>query len=207
MIPRLSQLSISLVLLVQLSVTPCLRAQHEIPTIAKDEATKHLIKTVEPNTPPIAKLTKTGGWVSADVVIAADGSVESVKIGGGPPLLAQAARDAIKQWKYDPFIENGFPIRVRTTIELRFPDRMPKGEQTAREAFFPAEDKCRQLVNEQNYSDGEKACSEAVDLSNKLPSDAILERSTAQSLLGNALILEGKTDESLLHYQEALRLA
>jgi len=205
--PRLIRLSISLIFLFRLAAAPCLRAQDEIPEIAKDEATKHLIKKVEPITPPIAILAKAAGPVSADIVIAEDGSVESVKITSGPPLLAQAARDAIKQWKYDPFIENGQAIHVRTGVEVVFPGQTPKDEQAAQQAYFPAEDKCRQLINEQNYSDAEKTCSDAVDLSNKLPINAILERSTAQSLLGNALILQGKTEESLPHYQEALKLA
>jgi TonB family protein len=206
MISRATRLSIPLIFLIQLSLTPALLAQDEIPTITKDEAMKHLIKMVEPITPPIAKAMKTGGVVTADVVIAPDGSIESVTVSGGPPILSPAARDAIKQWKFDPFIENGQAIRVRALLEVVFPGQMPKEEQTARQAFFPAEDKCRQLVNEQDYPDAEKTCSEAVDLSNKLPSDAVLERSTAQSLLGNALILQGKTEESLPHYQEALTL-
>jgi TonB family protein len=206
MISRLTQLSISLLFLVQLSVTPCLCAQDEIPTIVKDEATKHLIKKVEPITPPIAKVAKIGGAVAAEIVIALDGSVESVKITSGPPLLSQAATAAIKQWKFDPFIENGDAIRVRTSVEVAFPGQMSQDEQASRQTFFPVDDKCRQLVKEQNYSEAEKTCSDAVALSNKLPADAVLERSGAQSLLGHALLLQGKTDEALPHYQEALKL-
>ena len=206
MIPRVTRLSTSLILLVQLSVTPCLRAQDEIPTIAKDEAAKHLIKKVEPITPSIAKVAKIGGPVAADIVIASDGSVESVKITSGPPLLLQAATAAIRQWKFDPFVENGYAIRVRTSVEVVFPGQMSQDEQASRQAFFPVDDKCRQLVDEHLYSDAEKTCSQAIALSNKLPSDAVLERSEAQSLLGHALFLQGKTEDALPHYQEALRL-
>jgi TonB family protein len=207
MIPRLAQLSISLAFLVQLSVTPCLRAQDELPTIAKDEAAKHLIKEVEPITPPIAKVAKIGGPVAADIVIALDGSVESVKITSGAPLLLQAAAAAIKQWKFDPFIENGYATRVRTSVEVVFPGQMSQAEQAGRQAFFPVDEKCRQLVDEHIYSDAEKTCSEAVELSHKLPADAVLERSNAQSMLGHALFLQGKTEEALPHFQEALSLA
>jgi TonB family protein len=206
MIPRLTQLSIPLILLVQLWVTTGLRAQDEIPTIDKDEAAKHLIKKVEPVTPPIAKVAKIGGPVAADIVIALDGSVESVKITSGAPLLLQAATAAIKQWKFDPFIENGYPIRVRTSVEVVFPSQMSQAEQASRQAFFPIEEKCRQLLNETNYPEAEKTCADAVGLSNKLPSDAVLERSEAQSLLGHALFLQDKIDEALPHYQEALKL-
>lgn len=206
MIPRLTRLSISLLVLLRLVTVPYLLAQDEIPTITKGEATKHLLKKVEPITPPIAKVAKMGGPVAADIVIALDGSVESVKITSGAPLLLQAATAAIKQWKFDPFIENGDAIRVRTSVEVVFPGQMSQDEQASRLAFFPVDDKCRQLVNEHIYSDAEKTCSQAIDLSNKLPSDAVLERSEVQSLLGYALFLQGKTEEALPHYQEALRL-
>ena len=206
MIPRITRLAISLIVLFRLASTPCLLAQNEIPAIPTDEAMKHLTKKVEPITPPIAKLTKTGGPVAADIAIALDGSVESVKITSGAPLLSQAARDAIKQWKFDPFIENGYAIRVRTSIEVVFAGQMSQAEQASRQAFFPVDDECRQLVNEHIYSEAEKTCSQAIDLSNKLPSEAVLERSEVQSLLGHALLLQGKTEEALPHYQEALSL-
>jgi TonB family protein len=206
MIPRLARLSISLLFLLRLVPVHCLFAQDDLPVIPKDEAAKHLIKKVEPITPPIAKVAKIGGPVAADILIALDGSVESVKITSGAPLLLQAATAAIKQWKFDPFIENGQPIRVQTHVEVVFAPQTPKDEQTARQAFFPAEDKCRQLINEQNYADAEKICSDAAALSNKLPVDAVLEQSGAQSLLGHALLLQGKTEEALPHYREALKL-
>jgi TonB family protein len=202
--PRFIRLSISLLILFRLLSAPCLLAQNEIPVIATDQAMKHLTKRVEPITPPIAKVMKAGGPVPVDVVIAPDGSVKSVTVSGGPPLLAQAAIDAIQQWKFDPFVEDGQAVRVRAHLEVAFPGQMSKDEQPARQAFFPVEDKCRQLLNEKNYSDAEKTCSDAVDLANKLPSDAVLERSDAQSLLGNALIRQDKPDEALPHYQEAL---
>jgi TonB family protein len=206
MIPRAKRFSTSLIILCQLLGTSSLRAQAEIPCVTADQAIKHIAKKVEPITPPIAKLTKTGGPVVADIVIAADGSVESVKITSGAPLLSQAARDAIKQWKFDPFIENGDAIRVRTSVEVVFPGQMSQDEQASRQAFFPVGDKCRQLVNEHIYSEAEKTCSQAIDLSNQLPSDAVLERSEVQSLLGHALLRQGKTEEALPHYQEALSL-
>jgi TonB family protein len=177
MIPRIIRLAISLIVLFRLAATPCLLAQNEIPVIATDEAMKHLTKKVEPITPPIAKLTKTGGPVAADIVIALDGSVESANVTSGPPILSRAAVDAIKQWKFDPFSENGYPIRVRTSVEVVFRGQMSQDEQANRQAFFPVDDECRQLIHDQDYADAEKTCSDAVDLSNKLPADAVLERS------------------------------
>jgi TonB family protein len=206
MIPCLTRLSISLILTLLLAAVPCPYAQDDLPVIPKDEAAKHLIKKIEPVTPPIAKLTKAGGPVAADIVIAPDGSVESVKITSGPPILSSAAVEAIKKWKFDPFVENGQPIRVRTSVEVVFAVQTAQDEQASRQAFFPLEDQCRQLLHDQNYPDAEKTCSDAVALSNKLPVNAVLERSGAQGLLGHALLLQGKTDEALPHYQEALKL-
>jgi TonB family protein len=188
MIPRIIRLSISLIVLLWLAAVPCLLAQTEIPAIPTDEAMKHLTKKVDPITPPIARLMKTGGPVAADIVIAPDGSVESAKVTSGPPILLTAAIAAIKQWKFDPFVENGYPIRVRTSVEVAFAGQMSQAEQANRQDFFPVDDKCRQLIHDEDYPDAEKTCSDAVDLSNKLPADAVLERSGAQSLLGHALL-------------------
>jgi protein TonB len=40
----------------------------------------------------------------------------------GPDELVEAATDAVKQWKYEPFVLNGTPLEVETTVELKFPN-------------------------------------------------------------------------------------
>jgi len=53
-------------------------------------------------------------------VIAPDGSVESLELISGHPLLVNAAMDAAKQWHYKPYLINGVPAEVQTTITVNF---------------------------------------------------------------------------------------
>jgi TonB family protein len=61
------------------------------------------VKTsVQPTYPELAKKNNIQGTTRLEVTISPDGSVKSVKVLGGSPVLAQAATDAVKKWKYEP---------------------------------------------------------------------------------------------------------
>lgn len=53
-------------------------------------------------------------------IVAKDGGVKELEVISGPPLLATAATDAVKQWKYQPTLLNGQPVEVDTTITVNF---------------------------------------------------------------------------------------
>jgi protein TonB len=55
-----------------------------------------------------------------EAIISKEGSVESLRVVAGHPLLLQAAIDAVKQWKYRAAMLNGEPIDVITTITVTF---------------------------------------------------------------------------------------
>jgi TonB family protein len=95
------------------------------------EALRHLVKAVAPVTPPGAPTSGTGGIVLAEIVVRVNGAVESVRILDGYAALHQAAIDAVKQWTFRPFLQNGKPARVLALVEVRFPD--PKREQEQRD--------------------------------------------------------------------------
>jgi TonB family protein len=57
---------------------------------------------VQPEYPELAKRNNISGTARVQAVIAPDGSVKEVKVLGGSPVLAQAAVDAVKRWKYEP---------------------------------------------------------------------------------------------------------
>jgi protein TonB len=80
----------------------------------------NLIHQVNPVYPPIARQTRVQGVVVMEAVISKDGSVESLRVVRGHPLLLQAAIDAVKQWKYRPTMLNGEPVDVVTTITVTF---------------------------------------------------------------------------------------
>lgn len=77
-------------------------------------------KFVEPIYPPDAKAAGIQGSVVLDAVIGKDGNIASLKLVSGPPELTKAAWEAVKQWTYKPYLLNGDPIAVETTITVTF---------------------------------------------------------------------------------------
>lgn len=88
--------------------------------IQPERAAKNLIKKVAVVYPPLAKQARWQGTVKLQAVISKDGTVDSVKALSGPPLLVQAAVDAVKQWQYKPFIADGQPVAASTEVEVPF---------------------------------------------------------------------------------------
>lgn len=79
-----------------------------------------LIKKVQPNYPAAALRTHVEGPVQLLATIAKSGNITAVKVISGEPLLAQAAVDAVKQWKYKPYNLNGEPVEIQTQITVNF---------------------------------------------------------------------------------------
>jgi len=80
----------------------------------------NLIHDVAPTYPPEAGRARIEGAVVLLAVIAKDGSVQDVRVESGLPLLAQAAIDAVKQWRYRPYLVNGEPVEVDSRITINF---------------------------------------------------------------------------------------
>jgi periplasmic protein TonB len=79
-----------------------------------------LVNQVKPNYPPLARQTRISGTVRLHAIIGKDGSVQSLQLESGHPLLVQAALDAVRQWRYQPTLLNGEPVEVDTTIDVVF---------------------------------------------------------------------------------------
>jgi TonB family protein len=77
-------------------------------------------KFVNPVYPPDAKAAGIQGTVKLDAVIGKDGQISSLKLVSGPPELTKAAWEAVKQWTYKPYLLNGDPTAVETTITVTF---------------------------------------------------------------------------------------
>ncbi len=80
----------------------------------------NLIRMVQPQYPPIAKAARIQGDVVLHAFISKDGVIEQLRYISGPPLLVQAAMDAVRQWRYRPTTLNGEPVEVETTITVHF---------------------------------------------------------------------------------------
>jgi protein TonB len=79
-----------------------------------------LIYKVTPQYPEIAKAAGVGGTVVLQATIAKDGTIENLRVAGGPAMLQQAAIDAVKTWRYRPYLLNNVPVEVETTVSVVF---------------------------------------------------------------------------------------
>ena len=79
-----------------------------------------LLKKVVPEYPAVARTAHIQGAVELSAVIGKDGKIQDLKVISGQPMLAQAAINAVRQWRYKPYVLNGQPVEVQTTITVNF---------------------------------------------------------------------------------------
>ena len=80
----------------------------------------NLIRQVKPVYPPLAKAARVQGTVKFQASIGKDGTIQNLQMLSGPPLLVQAAMQAVQQWVYKPTLLNGEAVEVITTIDVNF---------------------------------------------------------------------------------------
>lgn len=80
----------------------------------------NLVRRVEPTYPLVAKQARIEGTVVIKALISRTGTIEQEQVVSGHPLLAHAALDAVRQWKYRPYFLNGEPVEVETQVTVRF---------------------------------------------------------------------------------------
>ena len=88
--------------------------------IAAGLAVGMILKKVPPVYPPIASAARVSGTVVLQAVINKEGDIANLHVVSGPPMLQQASLDAVKQWTYRPYLLNGQPVEVQTTINVIF---------------------------------------------------------------------------------------
>ncbi len=80
----------------------------------------NLLHKVTPDYPPLARQAHIQGAVVLAAVIGKDGTIQNLHVISGHPMLSGAAINAVKQWKYKPYVLNGQPVEVETTITVNF---------------------------------------------------------------------------------------
>ena len=81
---------------------------------------KLIVHRVEPVYPAEAQRANLQGIIALDIVVGRDGSVVSMHALNGPDVLARAAMDALRWWKFEPYRVNGEPAVVETTVAVEF---------------------------------------------------------------------------------------
>ena len=79
-----------------------------------------LLERMNPSYPEIARRLHIGGTIALGATISKSGRIEDLRVLSGHPLLREAAIEAVKNWRYRPYLLNGQPVEVETTIEIHF---------------------------------------------------------------------------------------
>lgn len=87
---------------------------------AEDSSATRLIHRVEPVYPPEARAQQIQGAVTLDVQIGEEGAVHNIVVVEGNPVLADAAVQAVRQWRYRPYSVDGHPVEMQTRVTIRF---------------------------------------------------------------------------------------
>jgi protein TonB len=79
-----------------------------------------LIHREEPAYPPLARSARVQGDVVLSAVIGTNGEIQNLQLVSGHPMLVPAALAAVRLWRYKPYLLNGAPVEVETTITVIF---------------------------------------------------------------------------------------
>jgi periplasmic protein TonB len=79
-----------------------------------------LVRRVQPMYPPLARQARIQGTVVLQAEISKEGTIQNLRLISGHPMLAPAAIEAVKQWRYKPYFLNGEPVEVETQITVNF---------------------------------------------------------------------------------------
>jgi protein TonB len=79
-----------------------------------------LVQKIEPQYPPLARAARVQGEVVLSAIIDSNGQITNLQLVSGHPMLVPAAISAVKQWRYKPYLLNGQPVEVETTITVIF---------------------------------------------------------------------------------------
>jgi TonB family protein len=88
--------------------------------VSAETMEKRILTKVDPVYPEAARVASTEGLVVLDAIIAPDGSVERLRPLSGPDLLVQSATEAVRSWKFEPYLSSGKAVGVETTIAVDF---------------------------------------------------------------------------------------
>jgi protein TonB len=88
--------------------------------ISSGVAASTVIYKVVPVYPAIALAAGVSGTVVLAATISKAGTIENLRVVSGPPMLQRAAVDAVERWRYRPYMLNGEPVAVETTVKLVF---------------------------------------------------------------------------------------
>lgn len=183
----------------------CVYAQTSI-QIDPAVAVEHLLDHPKPVYPPIARAAHIGGTVVMVAVIDEQGKVADLSVISGPPMLQEAALQAVRQFTFTPFEHNGKTVSAATFIGIQFTlgvsfstgsvavvkNLKVDSGMMATSDFLTAYSACNRQVEQPSAgADAVKLCQDAVQKAATLPSNSSALRA-ANVAYATALIHDGK---------------
>lgn len=102
------------------AVVPRMLAQDAPKKVWSGVMAEQFVTKVVPVYPPEARIAGVQGTVVMHAIIGKTGTIESLDVLSGPEALRSSALDAVRQWTYKPYLLNGNPVAVDTTITISY---------------------------------------------------------------------------------------
>jgi TonB family protein len=90
-----------------------------------------LHQTVETTYPLLGQHTRVQGSVVLQAVVGADGTIEDLRVLSGPAILSPAAEQAVREWHFKPYLQNGRPVETKARITVNFSIRVSDNSATS----------------------------------------------------------------------------
>ena len=90
------------------------------PLVVSHWAEGNLIYRVQPVYPPLARQARIQGTDELRAIISKTGTIENLTVVSGHPMLVKSAIEAVRQWRYRPYLLNGDPFEVETAVTVNF---------------------------------------------------------------------------------------
>ena len=84
------------------------------------DAAQALQRAIDSSYPPLTPQMKVQGSVVLQARIGTDGIVQDMRVLSGPAILVSAAKEAVRQWQFKPYLQNGQPVETQAKIIVNF---------------------------------------------------------------------------------------
>ena len=185
------------------------QAAERVIEVPAPDAAGRVIKRAEPIYPPSALAAGVEGVVRLRATVASDGTVRTATLVSGSRLLAPAAIDAVKQWRYTPFTVDGHPVVASFDVEVPFvlprrEGRDLEADSLASTLFHGQWEDCQRLLGARRLPEAAAPCLALPELAEKLSPDRQLERAHAHEAVGMLQFSRAAYAEALAAFQRAL---
>jgi TonB family protein len=183
-----------------LSLLACSLVRAQAPVRLDSSMTPpHVLNHPQADFPPIAYAARAYGTVVIEVTIDQAGHVSSVRVVSGPPMLQQAALDAVRRYTFAPAMLHGKPLAVKMDIKIDFTVNSQPHVAEGWGKFQQALKKCQEQMKKPGTPSNQvDACGHAAQLADTLPDDApTFQPITAYVQYATALIRDGNAADAV----------